>query len=75
MLTLTIEKHFTIKQVAAALQLSDRTIRRWIKSGKLYAAEYPGRFGVEYRIPRSALTALGFRVKDEEVKMDGNEAH
>lgn len=74
MLTLTIEKHFTIRQVAAALQLSDRTIRRWIKSGKLYAIEFPGRFGVEYRIPRSALTALGFRVKDEEVKTDGNEA-
>jgi excisionase family DNA binding protein len=70
MLALTIEKHFTIKQVAAALQLSDRTIRRWIKSGKLYAVEYSGRFGSEYRIPRSALTALGFRVSDEEAPHD-----
>lgn len=66
MLALTIEKHFTIRQVADALQLSERTIRRWIKSGKLYAIEFPGRFGSEYRIPRSALTALGFRVKEED---------
>lgn len=63
-----IENHFTIKQVAEALQLSERTIRRWIHDGRLYAAEFPGRFGVEYRIPASAITALGFRVQGWEIE-------
>ena len=57
---MTLEKHLTIKQVAERLQLSERTIRRWIKNGRLRAAEFPGRFGVEYRIPLSALSGLGF---------------
>lgn len=67
---MTIQKHFTIKQVAEALQLSERTIRRWIKSGRLRAVEFPGRFGIEYRIPASGLKALGFQVNDEGA--DGN---
>lgn len=58
---------FTINEVAQALQLSERTIRRWIKAGRLYAVECSGRFGMEYRIPASAITALGFRVLSKEV--------
>ena len=61
-----LEYHLTIKQVAARLQLSQRTIRRWIKSEQLRATKFPGRFGVEYRIPLSALAELGFGVVQEE---------
>lgn len=72
-LSMTIEKHFTIKQVAEALQLSERTIRRWIHAGTLYAAEWPGRFGVEYRIPASALEAKGFRVQGDKIEGEAQE--
>lgn len=71
---MTIEKHYTIKQVSEQLQLSERTIRRWIHAGRLYAVEFPGRYGSEYRIPESAITALGFRVQsDEEEESSGGD--
>lgn len=63
---MTLEKHLTIKQVAIQLQLSERTIRRWIKNGRLKAASFPGRYGVEYRIPLSSLRGLNFGVEDIE---------
>lgn len=40
----------TIAQAARSLGVSTRTIRRFIKSGKLAAALVPGPFGEEYRI-------------------------
>jgi excisionase family DNA binding protein len=40
----------TIPQAAEALGLSERTIRRHIKSGKIKADLVPGRYGMEYRI-------------------------
>jgi len=41
---------FTISQAAKALGVSSRTIRRFIKSGKMQATLCPGPFGQEYRI-------------------------
>jgi len=41
---------FTISQAAKALGVSSRTIRRFIKSGKIQATLCPGPFGQEYRI-------------------------
>ena len=40
----------TVAEAAQALGLSERTVRRQIKSGKLIAELVPGRYGVEYRI-------------------------
>ena len=40
----------TIAEVAEALGLSQRTIRRHIKSGKIKAELVPGQYGIEYRI-------------------------
>lgn len=70
MLIMEIEKTFTIKQVAEMLQMSERTIQRWIRGERqgetLRAIELPGRgpHGVEYRIPISALREQGFTIED-----------
>ncbi len=45
----------TVKQAAFYSGLSVPTIRRYIKSGKLSAKLVPGKYGDEYRIPRSQL--------------------
>jgi MerR family copper efflux transcriptional regulator len=43
-------QNFTIAQAAASLGVSTRTIRRYIKAGKLRAELVNGPFGEEYRI-------------------------
>jgi excisionase family DNA binding protein len=48
------ERHFSLSQVARILGKSERTIRRWIKLGRLRAYR-PGR---DYLIPESALREL-----------------
>jgi excisionase family DNA binding protein len=45
------ERHVPLSTVAGRLGVSERTVRRWIKAGKLRAYR-PGR---DYRIPESAL--------------------
>jgi len=45
------ERHVPLSTVAGRLGVSERTVRRWIKAGKLKAYK-PGR---DYRIPESAL--------------------
>lgn len=44
----------TVAQAAALLQVSDRTIRRWIDAEKIPFLELPGG---GYRIPQGALLA------------------
>lgn len=41
----------TIAEAAKLLGVSPRTVRRFIKSGKIRAELVPGSFGKEYRIP------------------------
>ena len=41
---------FTIAEAARSLGISSRTVRRFIKSGKIAAELVPGPFGVEYHI-------------------------
>lgn len=67
-LPMTIERQFTIGEIAKMLKISERTVRRWIQRGRLEAIEMPGRgrTATEYRIPESSVTALGFKVKDSE---------
>lgn len=64
---MTIDQQFTINEVAALLKLNERTIRRWIKSGRLKATPIPGRgrAGTEWRISESAILDLGFVKKAE----------
>jgi excisionase family DNA binding protein len=45
------ERHLSLSEAADALDISERTAYRWIKSGKLRAYK-PGR---DYRIPESAI--------------------
>jgi excisionase family DNA binding protein len=46
---------YTPKEVAALLKVSERTVRRWIREGKLRAR----RFGRQLRIPTEALDKFG----------------
>ncbi len=48
------DQYLTIKQVAEQLQLSESTIRRYIKSGRLDAV----RIGRNVRVPRQAVAEL-----------------
>ena len=48
----------TIAEAAEALGLSERTIRRQIKSGKIKAELVLGRYGAEYRISGPGETAV-----------------
>jgi excisionase family DNA binding protein len=49
-----MSKLFAIKEAASVLGVSDKSIRRLVRSGKLPAS----RIGGVYRIPRGALCAL-----------------
>lgn len=49
------EEHLSIAQAAECLGVSTKTVRRWIKAGKLPAELIPGLYGPEYRIPASAV--------------------
>jgi|SRR5918997_39309 excisionase family DNA binding protein len=54
------DRQLSLSEVAGLMGVSDRTVRRWIKSGKLRAFK-PGR---DYRIPESAFRAF---VKGSEI--------
>ncbi len=63
----------TVAEAAKALGLSERTIRRQIKSGKIKADLVLGRYGEEYRIDLDEVAALGERVdKDLSKALDGS---
>lgn len=68
MLTMA-KKLFTINQVAEILEVSDRTVRRWIKAGTLKAFPIPGRgrYGQEWRIPGESVNEMAnSKLVDEE---------
>jgi len=48
-----VDQGLTIAQAAEALKVSPKTIRRYIKDGKIPYVLIPGKFGQEYRIPLS----------------------
>ena len=50
-------KGLTVAEAAKALGLSERTIRRQIKSGRIKAGLVLGRYGEEYRIELSEVAA------------------
>jgi len=71
-----LERHYTLKDVAQYMQVSVRTIQRWISDGKLRAVELPsGKYGKKgVRIPLSALKEAGFGTinTSEEKQPDNN---
>jgi excisionase family DNA binding protein len=58
------DRNLSLSAVAGTLGVSERTVRRWIQSGKLRAYK-PGR---DYRIPESALREL---VEESEISPKG----
>ena len=61
----------TVAETAKALGLSERTIRRRIKSGKIKADLVVGRYGEEYRIDLDEVAATEERVdKDLSTAID-----
>lgn len=47
---------YTIRQAAGILRMSVRTVREWIRNGKLKAYKYPG--SNMWRIPVEEITRL-----------------
>lgn len=50
-------KNYTIRQASSMLGMSVRTVREWIRSGKMKAAKYPG--SNIWRIPESEIVRIG----------------
>jgi excisionase family DNA binding protein len=59
----------TVAEAAKALGVSERTVRRQIKSGKLRAQLISGHFGEEYRIHLDAAGAAEALDKDAEAEL------
>jgi excisionase family DNA binding protein len=51
-----MERWLTVQQVCDQLQVSDQTVRRWIKAGSLAATNLGGKAG--YRIREADLNAF-----------------
>ena len=47
------EKWFTVEQVAERLQVTEQTVRRWLRAGALVGRNFGGRTG--YRIQEPEL--------------------
>ena len=63
---MTVERQFTITEVASMLRKSERTIRRWIEGGIIKAAKMPGRYGKpSYLIAKSEVEKFGVEVKED----------
>ncbi len=59
-------EYLTVAEVADKLKVHRRTVRRWIRAGKLAASRIPGpgSQGITYRIPVEAVEAM--LAEDEE---------
>lgn len=64
------KKSISIPQAAKKLGVSTRTIRRYIKAGKIKAELATGRFGAEYRIPELPPELLQKEPEDEKPAYD-----
>lgn len=49
-------KSYTIRQASSVLEMSVRTLREWIRNGKIKAVKYPG--SNIWRIPESEITRI-----------------
>jgi len=70
------KQHWTIKEAAETLGLSEKTVRRRIKDGTLKAEQTAGKYGVEYRITglNDALPLDKSPVMDRGLDIEGGAA-
>lgn len=61
-----MDQWLTVQQVCDQLQVSDQTVRRWIKAGALPAKNFGGKAG--YRIREADLAAFLDRVPTGKAK-------
>ena len=50
------ERWFTVEQIAERLQVSEHTVRRWLRDGELVGHNYGGRMG--YRVREAEINAF-----------------
>ena len=50
------DKWFTVEQIAERLQVTEETVRRWLRSGELVGQNFGGRTG--YRIRETEVNAF-----------------
>ena len=62
------DESLNISQAAEKLGVSIRTIRRYIKAGKIKAELVNGRFGEEYRIPEIPPELFQPQIEDSRAK-------
>lgn len=65
---MTIEKHYSIKQLARLLNISERTLWSWVKSKKLRSVK----IGAIVRVSSAAVKDLGFDIKESEDDQNGD---
>ena len=53
-----VENELTIKEASQQLGCSDKTVRKYIKEGRLDARKLNGKKGLEYRINKNSLEKL-----------------
>lgn len=58
------KEYLTVQQVAELLQVSARTVRRRIKSGKLEAEKHPGPYGDQWLLPSEQFDDISTGVTD-----------
>ena len=68
-----VSQGMSIAEAAQALGVSTRTIRRFIKAGKIQANLTPGPFGEEYRIAQFPPELLKAKGKEELLNQDKTE--
>ena len=58
---MTLEKHYSVAQLSKILNISQRTLWTWVKTGRVKSVKV----NRLVRIPASALAELGFSVSDD----------
>ena len=53
--TMGQEETYSLTEAAQRFQVSDKTLRRWIKAGRIPATQIPGPYGPAWRIPAQAV--------------------
>jgi len=70
--SMVTETSYSINEAAELLKLSPKTIRRYIKAGKLSSIKTPSKFGEEYRITEipESLKQEALAQSEEEAKTE-----
>ena len=58
------DEHVTVKEAAQLLEVSQRTVRRRIKSGKLEAEKIDGPYGKQYMLPADQFADIAKDIRD-----------